>query len=119
LAAPEERLTPRQHARRTAGQACREATLLSFWQYGIAEAATAFSALAQETRPDVMRLLIAEGPNGLPAGEIALRLGGLSAPRLSFHLAALERAGRTRATRHGRHIPRADTRFNRHRLTTH
>ena len=39
------------------------------------EAATAFAALSQETRLDLMRLLIAEGPNGLPAGEIASRLG--------------------------------------------
>jgi protein-tyrosine-phosphatase/DNA-binding transcriptional ArsR family regulator len=71
------------------------------------EAAAAFAALAQETRLDVMRLLIAEGPNGLPAGEIALRLGGVPAPTLSFHLAALERAGLTHATRHGRQIRHA------------
>ena len=39
------------------------------------EAAAAFAALSQETRLDLMRLLIAEGPTGLPAGEIARRLG--------------------------------------------
>jgi len=50
-----------------------------------------------------MRLLLAEGPNGLPAGDIAARLG-VPASTLSFHLAALERAGLTQATRHGRQI---------------
>jgi ArsR family transcriptional regulator, arsenate/arsenite/antimonite-responsive transcriptional repressor / arsenate reductase (thioredoxin) len=71
------------------------------------EAATAFAALSQETRLDIMRLLIGEGPNGLPAGEIGSRLGGVPSPTLSFHLAALERAGLTQATRHGRQIVHA------------
>jgi protein-tyrosine-phosphatase/DNA-binding transcriptional ArsR family regulator len=67
------------------------------------EAATAFGALSQGTRLDLMRLMIAEGANGLPAGELCLRLG-LPASTVSFHLAALERAGLTRSTRHGRQI---------------
>lgn len=67
------------------------------------EAATAFAALAQETRLHLMRLLIAEGATGLPAGELSLRLG-LPPSTLSFHLSALERAGLTRSTRHGRQI---------------
>jgi arsenate reductase len=46
---------------------------------------------------------MAEGPNGLPAGEIAARLG-VPASTLSFHLSALERAGLTQATRQGRRI---------------
>ncbi len=67
------------------------------------QAALGFAALAQETRLDLMRLLIAEGPNGLPAGELGLRLG-VPASTLSFHLAALERAGLTHSTRRGRQI---------------
>jgi arsenate reductase len=67
------------------------------------EAAAAFGALSQETRLDLMRLLIVKGPNGLPAGEIASRLG-VPSSTLSFHLAALERAGLTQSTRQGRQI---------------
>ncbi len=67
------------------------------------DAALILAALAQETRLDLLRLLMAEGPNGLPAGEIAARLG-VPASTLSFHLSALERAGLTQATRQGRRI---------------
>jgi len=70
------------------------------------EAAAAFAALSQETRLDLMRLLIAEGASGLPAGEIAARLA-VPASTLSFHLAALERAGLTQATRQGRQVVHA------------
>jgi protein-tyrosine-phosphatase/DNA-binding transcriptional ArsR family regulator len=69
-------------------------------------AAAAFAALAQPTRLDLLRLLITEGPNGLPAGDIAARLD-IPASTLSFHLAALERAGLTHATRQGRQIVHA------------
>lgn len=67
------------------------------------DAASAFAALSQDTRLDLMRLLIAQGASGMPAGEIA---GHLSVPSstLSFHLAALERAGLTQSTRQGRQI---------------
>ncbi len=67
------------------------------------DAAAAFAALSQATRLDLMRLLIAEGASGLPAGDLSLRLG-LPPSTLSFHLAALERAGLTQSTRHGRQI---------------
>lgn len=66
-------------------------------------AAQVFAALAQETRLGVLRLLIAAGPNGLPAGEISDRLG-LPASTMSFHLAALERAGLTQSTRQSRQV---------------
>jgi ArsR family transcriptional regulator, arsenate/arsenite/antimonite-responsive transcriptional repressor len=55
-------------------------------------AITALGALAQETRLDLYRLLVATGPAGLPAGVIAERLGVLPSS-LSFHLAHLTRAG--------------------------
>ena len=52
----------------------------------------ALGALAQETRLDLFRLLVTVGPEGLPAGVIAERLGVLPAS-LSFHLQQLVRAG--------------------------
>ena len=70
------------------------------------KAAGGFAALSQETRLELMRLLLAEGASGLPAGEIATRLG-IPSSTLSFHLAALERAGLTLSTRQGRQIVHA------------
>jgi arsenate reductase len=70
------------------------------------EAATAFAALSVDARINLMRLLMAEGPNGIAAGDIAARLG-LPASTTSFHLAALERAGLTQSTRRGRQIRHA------------
>lgn len=67
------------------------------------DAAAAFGALSQATRLDLIRLLVAEGANGLPAGEIVNRLG-VPWSTMSFHLAALERAGLTQSTRQGRQI---------------
>lgn len=52
----------------------------------------ALGALAQETRLALFRLLVTVGPEGLPAGVIADRLGVLPAS-LSFHLQQLVRAG--------------------------
>ena len=70
------------------------------------EAAAAFSALSVDTRLNLVRLLMAEGPSGLNAGDLSGRLG-LPASTASFHLAALERAGLTQSTRHGRQIVHA------------
>ncbi len=67
------------------------------------EAAAAFAALSVDARVNLLRLLLAAGPTGLPAGDLASRLA-LPASTTSFHLAALERAGLTQATRHGRQI---------------
>lgn len=61
------------------------------------------SALAQETRLAVFRLLVKEGPDGLPAGRVAERLG-VTPATLSFHLAQLERAGLLSSQRHSRQI---------------
>ncbi len=63
----------------------------------------AFAALSNENRLDLVRMLVAFGSDGLPAGDIARRMG-LSASRLSFHLAALEQAGLVRARRAGRQV---------------
>lgn len=80
-----------------------------FWNSGnmeTSEAAAAFAALSQETRLDLVRLLLTAGPSGLPAGEIAARLA-VPSSTLSFHLTALERAGLTQSTRQGRQIVHA------------
>jgi protein-tyrosine-phosphatase len=67
------------------------------------EAAQIFGALAQESRLGVLRLLLAQGPNGLSAGELADRLG-MPGSTTSFHLSALEAAGLISATRRGRQM---------------
>lgn len=63
----------------------------------------ALTALAQETRLAVFRLLVQAGPDGMAAGEIASRLGCPPAT-LSFHLRELSHAGLVRSTRHSRSI---------------
>lgn len=55
-------------------------------------AVAALSALANEHRLGVFRLLVQAGPEGKPAGAIADALG-MPASSLSFHLAHLQRAG--------------------------
>jgi arsenate reductase len=67
------------------------------------QAVAALSALAQEHRLAVFRLLVREGESGLPAGEIAERMA-LPASTLSHHLAQLERAQVLRSWRVQRQI---------------
>ncbi len=69
----------------------------------VSDGAKKLGALAQETRLSVFRLLVRQGPGGLPAGEIAGRLKAHPAT-LSHHLALLERAGLVRAKRVQRNI---------------
>src|SRR3954452_19330197 len=66
-------------------------------------AIAALSALAQETRLDVFRLLVTAGPAGKPAGAIAERLGVLPSS-LTFHLNLLHRAGLISQTRRSRQL---------------
>jgi ArsR family transcriptional regulator len=61
------------------------------------------AALAQETRLEVFRVLVQNGPAGLPAGEIGERLGRPS-PMMSFHLNQLRFAGLISSQRKGRSI---------------
>jgi DNA-binding transcriptional ArsR family regulator len=61
------------------------------------------AGLAQEHRLRVFRLLLREGPEGLPAGLIALRLG-VPASTMSSHLGQLERAGLLKSRREQRRI---------------
>src|SRR6516225_250466 len=60
-------------------------------------------ALAQETRLDIFRLLVQRGPEGMPAGEIGVRLGQPS-PTMSFHLNQLRFAGLVTSRRESRSI---------------
>ena len=64
---------------------------------------SALAALAQETRLSIFRLLVETGPQGLPVGAIAEKLG-LANATLSFHLKELTGAGLTIATPNGRSI---------------
>ena len=67
------------------------------------KALAALSALAHETRLDLIRLLTPQGADGMAAGQIAETLG-LAAPRLSFHLSALEQAGLLRSRKVARNV---------------
>jgi ArsR family transcriptional regulator, arsenate/arsenite/antimonite-responsive transcriptional repressor len=67
------------------------------------KALAALSALAHETRLDLIRLLTPQGDEGMSAGQIAETLG-LAAPRLSFHLSALEQAGLLRSRKVARNV---------------
>jgi DNA-binding transcriptional ArsR family regulator len=62
-----------------------------------------FAALSQPTRLEAFKLVMAQEPHGLPAGEIARRLG-VPQNTLSTHLAVLARAGLLSAERSSRSI---------------
>jgi DNA-binding transcriptional ArsR family regulator len=66
-------------------------------------AVAALAALAHEHRLGAYRLLVETGPQGLPAGEIAERLG-LVPSSLTFHIQALLRAGLVNQRRVSRHV---------------
>jgi DNA-binding transcriptional ArsR family regulator len=63
----------------------------------------ALAALAQDHRLAAFRLLVEAGPSGLPAGQIADRLG-LAPSSLSFHLSQLERSNLIICRRAGRSL---------------
>lgn len=66
-------------------------------------AVAALSALAQEHRLQVFRLLVQAGAEGVPAGRIAERLK-IAPPTLSFHLAQFKHAGLVQVRRDGRSL---------------
>ena len=63
-------------------------------------ALAALSALGQDTRLEVFRLLVRAGPEGLPAGVIAAQLGAVQ-NTMSAHLRVLDHAGLIRPERDG------------------
>ena len=66
-------------------------------------AINALSALSHETRLEVFRILVQEGPTGLPAGDIAEELNVLQ-NTMSTHLGILSNAGLVKRVREGRVI---------------
>lgn len=63
----------------------------------------ALAGMANETRLDLLRLLVRHAPDGLPQGEIARELS-TSASGLAFHLTQLEQAGLVVARRESRNV---------------
>lgn len=63
----------------------------------------ALAALGQETRLDIFRLLVRAGADGVPAGEIAERLGAVQ-NTVSAHLKVLAQAGLVHSGRDGRTV---------------
>jgi len=68
-----------------------------------ADVVKALSALAQESRLDVFRLLVKRGPEGFPPSALAEKLG-IAATTLSFHLKELQNAGLISMRRDGRYL---------------
>jgi ArsR family transcriptional regulator, arsenate/arsenite/antimonite-responsive transcriptional repressor len=68
-----------------------------------AQVVKALSALAQPTRLALYRLLVARGPDGIAAGQVA---GKLKVPpaTLSFHFKTLSHAGLIESKQEGRFI---------------
>lgn len=64
-------------------------------------AVAALSALAQENRLQIFRLLVQAGPEGLAAGQVAEKLG-LAPNTLTFHFDRLRFAGLVSVRRNGR-----------------
>src|SRR5208283_1648323 len=67
------------------------------------ETIAALAALAQTTRLETFRLLVAREPEGVPAGELARQME-VPQNTMSAHLAILARAGLVHGERHSRSI---------------
>jgi ArsR family transcriptional regulator, arsenate/arsenite/antimonite-responsive transcriptional repressor len=74
-----------------------------FMEQTAAKTIEALSALAQEHRLALFRLLVQAGAEGMAAGAIAAALD-VPASSLSFHLAHMERAGIVQRLRRGRSL---------------
>lgn len=72
------------------------------------QALVSFRALSQESRLQIVRILVVAGPNGMAAGVLAEKVG-VSPSNISFHLKELERSGLISQQRESRSmIYRAD-----------
>ncbi|ANL34704.1 ArsR/SmtB family transcription factor [Rhizobium phaseoli] len=67
------------------------------------QALAAFGALSQETRLQIIRMLVVSGPDGMAAGSIAEK-AEVSPSNVSFHLKELERSGLITQQRESRSI---------------
>jgi len=68
-----------------------------------AQVVKALAALAQPTRLAIYRLLVARGPEGMAAGQVAEKLK-VSPATLSFHFKTLSHAGLLDSRQDGRFI---------------
>jgi ArsR family transcriptional regulator, arsenate/arsenite/antimonite-responsive transcriptional repressor len=66
-------------------------------------AVVSLAALAHPSRLEAFRVLVRRGEEGMPAGELASRLG-VAPPTLSFHLQQLRHAGLIRSRRRAREV---------------
>lgn len=66
-------------------------------------ALSAFSALGQDTRLEVFRLLVQAGVEGISAGELATRVGTIQ-NTMSAHLKTLGYAALVRSEREGKSV---------------
>jgi ArsR family transcriptional regulator len=69
----------------------------------LSAAVVALSALAQDSRLKVFRLLVCQGPPGMAAGDVARSLK-VPPNTLSSHLAVLSRAGLVISRKEGRSV---------------
>jgi DNA-binding transcriptional ArsR family regulator len=69
----------------------------------IINAVEALSALAQESRLSIFRLLVQAGKEGMSAGMLGEQLG-IPAATLSFHLKELSRAKLVKSRTEGRYV---------------
>ena len=67
------------------------------------QALDAFGALSQQTRLQMVRVLVVAGPDGMAAGAVGEAVGA-SSSSASFHLANLERSGLVSSRREARSI---------------
>ena len=67
------------------------------------QAIDCFSAMAQESRLEILRLLVRYSPDGLRVSEISRRLG-IVPSTLSGHLSVLKRSGLLKSRRNQREI---------------
>lgn len=68
-----------------------------------AQAIEALLGMAHQHRMRVFKLLMKNGPSGLPAGEIGDRIG-ISRSSVSFHLTQMDRAGLLKSWRVHRNV---------------
>ena len=87
------------------GSARYHSMVLEIWDWSVDSSQTvqALAALAHETRLALYRMLVERGPDGLPAGVIAERLG-VPPSSLTFHVQHLHRAGLITQRRVGRQL---------------
>ncbi|MEM9229158.1 MAG: metalloregulator ArsR/SmtB family transcription factor [Pseudomonadota bacterium] len=67
------------------------------------QATQCFAALGSEQRLSVLLTLVSAGPSGMPAGDLAKRVG-VGASTLTHHLRFLAQSGLVRQERQGRNI---------------